>query len=298
MTQAALSKKSSFDLSYSRAATILTRQPEQAPITIILVGCGGTGSHMAPKIGRLLYALKDKGVMARALFYDFDYVEPQNIGRQLFCQAEIGMNKAECLALRYGTGWGISIAAMPARFEHKFIQPQGDELTIIVGCVDNAHGRKEMAKTLTYNNHNGPHGPDCRCDKRNTLPYVWWLDCGNHEDAGQVLLGSADSGRILKRAFPSKTICRSLPSPALQQPDLLKAARGERSTKKMSCAELAALNMQSLNINDRIAGEASNMLTSLVLTRNLKYFATHIHLPSGATRPTYVTPENLEVYTQ
>lgn len=286
-----------FDLSYSRAATVLARQPEEAPITIVLVGCGGTGSHMAGKIGRLLYALKDKGVMARGIFYDFDHVEPQNIGRQLFCQAEIGMNKAECLALRYSTAWGISIAAMPARFESKFVVNQGDELTIIVGCVDNAHGRKEMAKTLNDNSHGyRHHGPNCRCDLE--LPSIWWLDCGNHDDAGQVLLGSAHTGQLLEHAFASKTICSTLPSPALQRPDLLKATAREKSTVKMSCAELAAANMQSLNINDRIAGEASNMLTSLVMTRSLKYFATEIHLPSGATRPTYITPEALEAYTK
>lgn len=273
----------SIDLGYMRAATILTRQPEVDPITIMLVGCGGTGSYMALQIGRLLRSLKDKGTRARGVFIDHDHVEPKNIGRQLFCEAELGLNKAVTLAARYGTAWGLDVVARPLRFTSALVKNStysphlGDGLLILVGCVDNAAARTELSRSLSGNIEN--------------TPGVWWLDCGNHEETGQVLLGSTTNRASLKKAFPSKEICRALPAPSLQRPELLVAKREEKSTSRLSCAELAAANLQSLNINNRIAAEAADMLTRLVLTRNLKRFACELNLAAGSVRSTYATPE-------
>jgi len=49
----------------------------------------------------------------RLAFWDYDAVEEKNIFRQNFCEAEIGTNKAETLARRYGLAWGIEIIAVP-----------------------------------------------------------------------------------------------------------------------------------------------------------------------------------------
>ena len=284
------------DLSYARAATILARLPERGAVTIFLVGCGGTGSYMAQHIGRLLHALRDKGTRARAVFVDHDRVEEKNIGRQLFCEAELGLNKAEALAYRYGTAWGLEIIAVPKRFDADLSSPAPrtlhehtggwhydrlDDLTVIVGCVDNAAGRQEIARALKPNQPGRP-------------PDLWWLDCGNHEDAGQVLLGTATSKKQLANGFPSKDICQALPAPSWQHPELLKAKREETAATRLSCAELAAANLQSLNINSRIAAEAADMLTRLLLTRNLKRFACELNLAAGSMRSLYATPEAVE----
>jgi hypothetical protein len=53
--------------------------------------------------------------------------------------------------------------------------PRSDPLWIVVGCVDNPAARQQLARTLQHN-------------KPNEAPDVWWLDCGNHLEAGQVLL--------------------------------------------------------------------------------------------------------------
>ena len=44
-------------------------------------------------------------------FVDPDVVEHKNCYRQNFCEAEIGRNKAESMAFRYGLAWGIEISA-------------------------------------------------------------------------------------------------------------------------------------------------------------------------------------------
>jgi PRTRC genetic system ThiF family protein len=269
------------DLSYAVAATVLARQPERGPITFWLVGCGGNGSHVAQHLGRLLFSMKARGIRARAIFVDHDTVEPKNVGRQNFSSPEVGRNKAETLARRFGAAWGLDIEAVPSRFKHTMftLDADQDELGVIVGCVDNAAGRVEMNKCLSRNG-------------QGRVPDVWHLDCGNHEQAGQVLLGSAWHADQLKGAFPSRSLCHALPGPALQSPELLVARPEERAAaKKMSCAELVAANQQSHDINAAVAVAAKTMLTQLFLTRDLKRLACEVNNLAGSMRSTYVTPE-------
>jgi PRTRC genetic system ThiF family protein len=274
----------SLDLSYMNAATILPREFEQ--LDVLLVGCGGTGSYMALHIARMMRVLTDAGKDVRATFIDPDKVEEKNIGRQNFCDAEVGKAKALTLASRYGAAWGLDIGTMVARFDESIIANRWsgrdrDRLTVIVGCVDNAAGRKSMAAALKRN-----HPAEA--------PDVWWLDCGNHSDAGQVLLGSTAQLKHCAGAFETKTLCLHLPSPALQRPELLDTKPEELTNNKLSCAELQLANLQSLNINARIAAEAADMLTRLLVTKNLKRFACEIDLAAGSMRSTYATPENVD----
>lgn len=279
------------DFSYARAATILAAMPEEGGrIAIILVGCGGTGSYMAQSIGRLLYALKEKGTHAGAIFFDHDKVETKNVGRQLFCLAEVGQNKAKALAERFGAAWGLDIVAIPERFKAQKIQSIRGNLAVIVGCVDNAAGRKEISRSLDLTHDY--HEDGCKC-----APTTWWLDCGNHDNAGQVALGTTNTSAGLAHAFQSKTIVQKLPSPSLQYPDLLiPGAHEQTAGGKLSCAELVMLNMQSMNINARIAAEASEFLTGLLLTRDLKRYAWEVNLAAGSSRSYYATRESLAPY--
>ncbi len=269
----------SLDLSYLRAATILPR--EFSSLEIVLVGCGGTGSYMALHIGRILRVLTEMGKEVRATFVDPDVVEEKNLGRQFFCEAELGAPKALTLASRFGQAWGLDIAAVIDRFSSKLNIVKRNhltDLTLIVGCVDNAAGRKAIASTLK---HNRP-GDTTR---------VWYLDCGNHEESGQVLLGSVYDLKSCTDLFKASTLCSALPSPTLQRPELLKARPEELDHNKLSCAELLAANLQSLNINARVASEAADMMTRLLVTRNLKRFACELNLAAGSMTSTYATPE-------
>ncbi|PZU91204.1 MAG: thiamine biosynthesis protein ThiF, partial [Pseudanabaena sp.] len=66
---------------------------------------------------------------------------------------------------------------------------------------------------------------------------IFWLDCGNHYDSGQVLLGSSAIVDNMKGAFHVPTFCTALPSPALQHPDLL--VKQASIEKVLSCEESA-----------------------------------------------------------
>lgn len=267
------------NLDYLNAATVVARDTKL--IQIILVGCGGIGAYMAQHIGRIMRVLYDDKRGVNFTLVDPDIVEEKNLGRQLFCEAEIGQPKAVALARRYGGAWGLNTMAFVGEFTDNLLV--GAELTILVGCVDNAAARKVLHETLQHN----PERPN-----RKLLPRVWWLDCGNLKDTGRVMLGSAHSPREMAGAITGKQ-CISLPSPALQYPSLLIPQREEIEGTEMSCAEMAAANLQSLNINAAIAVQASDFLTRLLITNDLRRYQCAVNMASGSSKSFYVTPEML-----
>ena len=266
------------DLSFARAATIIT--PEHHEVCLILVGCGGTGSFLAGSLARLARVLIESGRKTNVAFIDPDRVEEKNLGRQNFAEAELGYFKAATLAARFSAAWGLEIQAVTTPFDHRMITLDWRTLTIIAGAVDNAAARRELAQTLTHN-------------YRHEAPRIWWCDAGNFEEAGQVLLGSAVTHEDLKGAFITPGLCRALPSPALQHPELLEARPEERSGHHLSCAELALLNSQFLMVNQRVAAEAADFIARLTLGRGLRRYATYFNLPSGSARSRYITPEEV-----
>ncbi len=65
-------------------------------LNIIIVGAGGTASYLTPVLARFQCANLRIHVM------DGDTLEKRNIDRQLFKEDEIGVNKAQALAQKYG----------------------------------------------------------------------------------------------------------------------------------------------------------------------------------------------------
>lgn len=269
------------DLSFMNAASVIT-VAHQA-VRLVMVGCGGTGSWLAPSIARIARVLNEGGTETSALFFDPDCIEGKNIPRQNFCDAELGHPKAQTLAARYSLAWGVEIGAVTDHFKAEMIGSRWNRLTVVIGCVDNAAARQEMAKTLNANSGDSP-------------PRNWWLDCGNQRESGQVLLGSTNNPRALRAAFPLDGFCQHLPSPVLQCPDLLEPQPEELSHQNLSCAELALANTQGLIVNQRVAAEAADYLARLLIHQNLRRFATWFDLASGAMRNSYITPEKIKSF--
>jgi PRTRC genetic system ThiF family protein len=264
----------SIDLSYARSAKLML--PVSDRLRLCLVGCGGTGSWLAPSVARIARLQRDQGREVEVVFYDHDHVEPKNIPRQHFCDAELGRNKAVTLAARYSAAWGVEIIAVPKRFVGASLQINHNTLTVLIGCVDNAAARREIASRVAHS------------DKP-----VWWLDCGNDESSGQVIVGSAMEAKPLAGGFtPSCKICKALPAPSLVAPDLLEARPEELATSMMSCAEIQMANAQSLAVNQMVAAVATDYLLGLV-NGGLRRFATFFDLLSGSMRSRYITPEEV-----
>src|SRR5262249_6865372 len=122
---------------------------------------------------------------------------------------------------------------------------------------------------------------------------TWWLDCGNDESSGQVIVGSATRASVLEGVFtPSCKICKSLPAPSLVAPDLLEAKPEELAASKMSCAEIAIANAQTLAVNQTVAAIATDYLNRMV-NGGLKRSATYFDLESGSMRSRYITADEV-----
>src|SRR5262249_48042985 len=259
------------DLSCARAATLML--PVYDRLRFVLVGAGGTGSWLAPSVARIARLQRDQGREVEVVFYDHDQVEPKNIPRQNFCDAELGRNKAVTLAARFSAAWGVEITAIPRRFNAQGLDFASD-LTILIGCVDNAAARKEIS--LAWQRRS-----------------AWWLDCGNDESSGQVILGSALQAKDLAGAFtPSCKICKALPIPSLVAPDLLEPKPEELAASKLSCAEIQIANAQSLAVNQAVAAIAPDYLLRL-MGGKLKKFASYFDLEAGSARSRYITVEEV-----
>jgi PRTRC genetic system ThiF family protein len=260
------------NLDLATASPVMTTNSTK--IELWLVGCGGTGSWLAPSIVRLGRVLAGKGKEVKLYFVDPDHVEPANVLRQCFCDGEIGLDKAKTLSLRYSIAWGMEVGAIARPFDSNWITPGYNTFVLVIGCVDNARARQAIAQTLENNN-------------RRLAPNVWHLDCGNSRRSGQVLLGSNLSANPDDYQFDTLG-CFRLPAPTVQQPDLLVPQPEELENNSLSCEQLALLNSQSLSINQRVAAEAFDYLLQLT-AGTLRRFATYFDLESGSGRSLYTT---------
>lgn len=280
------------DLSFAQAAVVMPK--EHTRLRIIQVGAGGTGSFAALTIARLMYELKELGKPAELLIVDPDVVEAGNIPRSNFCAAEKGSFKAQTIAKRIALSWGLECGYANETFDAEvhLKQSSGDyrALTVIVGCVDNHLARREIHRGLEK--HQGYRSDEAA--------NIWWVDGGNGKFSGQVLIGSNTKRQKPEKLFVGSSICRSLPAPSLVHPDLLDAENKVRSSdpERLSCPDGIRLGEQSLNINQRVAVEIGEMLTSMFLTRNLRRFATYFDLETGTSRSLYCTPDHIEAATR
>ena len=168
------------DLSFSQAAVVMP--VEYSTLRFIVVGAGGTGSFIVPALARLIFELKQQqNKSAEMLIVDPDVVENGNIPRSNFCFAEVGRYKAQTLAERVATAWGIETSFSCEKFDpERHLKSSNSDyrsLTIIVGCVDNYLARRKMH--LALDEFRG-YGDASR---------LWWIDGGNGRSSGQVLLG-------------------------------------------------------------------------------------------------------------
>ena len=260
--------------------------PVTKGIRLVMIGCGGTGSWLAPhivRIARLLQEAREQQVSV--VLWDHDYVERKNIFRQNFCEAEIGINKAVALSQRYGHAWGVPIAAIDKPFDksiatrNDFVPSYNDQrTTVFVTCVDNNAARREVAKM---------------CED---WP-IWWVDTGNRKTSGQVSVGrNLNQSEPSPLRFPSQTTW--LPMPTQQFPEILAGKEQIRQAddySNLSCADLAIVDEQGLSINHAVASAAATLLMKMIVTGDLQYHCVQVSTNYG-TWFTYNSPKVINKY--
>jgi len=220
------------------------------PITVNLIGAGGTGSQFLTALGRMNHALIElnhPGLMVRV--FDDDKVEPANLGRQLFPTADLGMYKAVALVNRINLFFGTNWKAITERYNKETIQADPDlrmaEFT--VSCVDTVSARFEIAELLM--------GMDKRVTYMRSRP-LYWMDFGNSKDTGQVVLATLTA--IQQPESKKFEVVDSLPLVTNEFGALLK--QSETSDNTPSCSLADALGKQDLFINSALANLGASLL--------------------------------------
>jgi len=243
-------------------------------IELWCVGVGGTGSYVAGQLANIAGALLDRGKKVSLHLCDPDWIEKKNTQRQNFSQAEVGFNKAKSMALRLTASGKCQapIYAYDTAFDPSWIQSQHQHLIVLVGCVDGHEGRIALSKALKQNESYYHH---------HYAPRVWHIDAGNHDESGQILVGS--SLKLDPNDYAMNDLgCLHLPAPIVQHPGLL-----EPDDDQAFCELMTLRQEQSITVNSMSAAIAATSVR-LLLSGTLRYFATYFDLISGQTHSRYV----------
>lgn len=225
-------------------------------VRVVVVGAGGTGSALLPRLMQLHQAMVELGHPGglQVTVYDSDSVSASNIGRQGFFRADIGQNKAAVLVNRLNMCWGTSWTAIPTRLNKSDrIYPD-----IVIGCVDTRRARAAIQAAVKS-------------------AHAYWLDCGNGLDSGQVVLGELGDRKVMRLHDRLPTVADLFPEivdPALDDTD-----------ETPSCSVAEALKKQNLVINMAMATEAFNLLWTLFRTQSLNFAGKFVNLKSGISTP-------------
>lgn len=230
----------------------------ERPVFVDLVGCGGNGSQMLTGLARLDHAMRALGHPGlRVTVSDFDQVSEANVGRQLFSPADVGANKAVVLVSRVNAFFGLAWEARPQEYDSAD-RPAG---TFLITCVDSARARVSIARRAAPG---------------------YWLDLGNREADGQVVLGETLDHRKYTIEQPRLPHLLDLFG-ELQDP------KREEDTAP-SCSLAEALERQELFINQAVVTQALALLWTLFRFGRISHHGSFVNLRSGRVQPLPVDP--------
>lgn len=245
----------------------------QHPVTIYLIGCGGTGSQVLNNLARThkaLIALGHPGF--HVTVFDNDIVTEANLGRQLFAESELGLNKSTALVTRVNRFFGLQWESMPCMFDltkHKF------KCNFLITAVDKVKIRMQIGEKFNKSKEQKTNEFYANTMENN----YYWIDIGNSKTSGQIVLGTR--GKIEQ---PKKTLntIDYLPCITTMFPDLQKH---EDKDKTPSCSLAEALDKQDLFINSIMAQYACNMLWKMFKEASLDYHGLYVNLETMNTNP-------------
>jgi PRTRC genetic system ThiF family protein len=249
----------------------LDNQFMQYGCNVTVVGCGGTGGFVAEGLCRML---PQRSVL---LLIDSDRVEERNLLRQNFYTTELGKFKSEALSQRLAAKFNRAVAysTLPVAMV------KGTH-NIIIGCVDNGPARADIADIASHRRY-----------LAQSQLSGWWVDAGNGENYGQVLIGNASTEQLcpsfgaIKRGAICTDICVALPLPTIQRPELLKQA-----VRTNSCAAAVARDDQSPIINQAMAALTLEVVRRII-NGACSWMGLYLDMENGSLNPVYATPQNV-----
>lgn len=238
------------------------------PITVNLIGCGGTGSQVLTGLARInhsLIALGHPGIRVHA--YDHDEVSDANIGRQLFSWSDVGLNKANVLITRINRFFGTDWTAIPFQYGGK---DDYSTANICISCVDSIASRKKI---------NQANQGQKNMRKEDFKEQYYWIDFGNGRTIGQIILGSLQEIKQPKtKEYETVTSLQTV----TERFDLSKVNEKDSGP---SCSLAEALRKQDLFINSTLAQLGCALLWKLLSTGSIDYQGIYLNLDTMKVNP-------------
>jgi PRTRC genetic system ThiF family protein len=207
-------------------------------ISVVLIGCGGTGSEMLDCLGRLDWVIRALGHPGLSVkVYDGDNVEAPNVGRSQFYPCDIGHNKAVLSVQRANIRWGLSWGGFPFHFQPTpdfFNKGASGHADLFITCVDKAQFRADFAKYARGSHLDG-----------------LFLDTGNGSTSGQVIMGHFGKNHESRTWLPNVF-------------DYYPGLDGMEDGDTPSCGMEEAITRQSPPINRMIADAAYALLFNMI----------------------------------
>ena len=228
------------------------------PITVTVIGCGGTGAYVVSQLAKLavtLRVLKDIELFVTVI--DDDKVEEHNVGRQLYSPSDIGFYKSTVMVERVNRFFGLDWVSEVRRVTSPV------HSNIVITCVDNIACRKVISKTKEI--HSTDLHKNC----------FYWLDFGNSKDYGQFVLSTFQKVKQPKGS-----------SYASELPNIFQLfGKIKESKSEPSCSMAESLNQQDLFINLQVATAGISLLWKLLKDGMISYHGQFLNLETGNTRP-------------
>lgn len=241
------------------------------PVTVNVIGAGGTGSQVITSLARMDLALRrlgHPGLFVRV--YDPDRVSESNIGRQLFSEADLGLNKAQCLITRINRFFGNDWTAIPQYYPQK-----KDNLfaNLFITCTDSKNSRIQLSKLLkayrsnnSYTDYNTP---------------LYWTDYGNAQKTGQVIVGTIRKNIKQPESKKFETVQRL--------PFVTEYVKGYTRYKEEesgpSCSLAEALGKQDLFVNSSLAHLGCSLLWKMFREGVIFFHGFHMNLDTMHVNP-------------
>jgi len=230
--------------------------------TVTVAGCGGTGAFVAEGLCRFL------PWHAELVLIDHDRVEERNLIRQNFDAGDLGKFKSEALAKRLAVKYRRPVAYSIVPVGLADVRESG----VVIGCVDNGLARKDIENKLGEHTGRWSRGP-------------WWVDAGNGENYGQIIIGNQTAAGICSSFDVDKNVCLNLPLPTLQRPEIL-----EQRPTRHNCAQDVLTGEQGPVINQMMATVTLETVRRLI-EGDCLWMQLYLDLEAGTLVPVLATPE-------
>ncbi|MBD0788228.1 PRTRC system ThiF family protein [Vibrio sp. Y2-5] len=229
-------------------------------VTVALIGAGGTGSFLAAELVTLKHVMEifSPESSLNVTVFDGGVVTEANCIRQNFYKSQIGMNKAAATAWTTNNLHGCNFQAI----ERNATADELSNFDLIITCVD--------IPSIRYQIHQ---------KTKNKYRNIIWLDTGNNDTAGQIILGELANGTNSEKLLP--TVC-----------DLYDfSEQSDEQGNKKSCSAMESLSKQNLGVNATSARHAAQLLTNLFTKGYIEYHGTYFNTEDLSSNPIKIDPE-------